>query len=131
MFCTWSGILPDQFSAMERVLPVRQGSETAWEVFPLLALWAVDSPERCLGGRQMACSMPELRRVLAGPSTHCSNLHWRCMDQDTAGTILADNHHSWSMGQCTAGSFLSGSLHLWSMVLCTADMQNSGTLHMD
>ena len=73
---------------MERVLQVWQGSDTAWEVFPLAALWAVENPENCLGGRQTAYNMPVLRRVLAMPGTHCSILHWRCRNQGFAGMIL-------------------------------------------
>ena len=113
---------------MECVLPIRQECRVAGEVFPPAA-WsgAVDSPESCLGGRQMAYSMPELRMVLAVPGTHfVGDLHQRYMIQDIVGIL-----HSWRIHQCTAGTFLSGNLHLWSMVLCTAGMQCFGTLHMD
>ena len=117
---------------MERVLPVWQECTAAGEVFPRAACFgAVGSPESCLGGRQMACSMPGLRMVQAVPGTHrFDNLRWRCRNLGIAGMILADTPHSWSMGQCTAGTFLSGNPRLWSMVLGTVDMQSLGTLHV-
>ena len=111
---------------MERVLPVRPECRAAGEVFPLAA-WSevVDIPKSCLGGREVACSMPELRMVQAVSGTHCfGNLHWRCRVKG-----IADILRSWSMGQCTAGTLLSGNLRLWSMVLGTADMQSLGTIH--
>ena len=93
---------------MEFVLPIRQECRVAGEVFPPAA-WsgAVDSPESCLGGRQMAYSMPELRMDLAVPGTHfVGNPHWKYMIQGIV-VIL----RSWSMDQCTADTFLSGNLH--------------------
>ena len=100
---------------MERVLPIQQECRVAEEVFPLIAWFgAVGSPERRLGGRRMACSMPELLMVLALPGTH-----------------FVGSFHTWNMGQCTADTFLSGNLHLWNMDLDTADTQFLGILHMD
>ena len=78
---------------MECVPLVRQECRVAGEVFPPAA-WsgAVESPESCLGNRQMACSMPELRMVPGVPGTHFVGiLHWRYMIQCIASTL-----RSWS-----------------------------------